>query len=149
MEKLVFTSTIHCSLEDLFDFHTDSNNIKQITPKDTKVELLNDDTTTYEGKIVKIKTTKYFIPTYWEVKIETLQKPNILVDVAVKSPFKYWKHQHIFKQQNDLVVLEDIVEFELPFGFLGNLIKNFIKSDITNMFIYRHHQTKNILENKI
>lgn len=42
-----------------FNFHLDSNNITKITPQNIKVELLNSDTKTFEGKIVRIKTTKF------------------------------------------------------------------------------------------
>lgn len=146
MNTIIKTTLIDCELEKLFEFHLDSKNITKITPKNIKVELLNDDTKTFEGKIVKIKTTKFFIPTYWEVKIEKLQKPDILIDVAVKSPFKYWKHQHIFTKRDSKCELKDIIEYELPFGLLGKIIAPFISLDIKNMFEYRHEKTKEILE---
>jgi ligand-binding SRPBCC domain-containing protein len=147
MQTITKTSLISCSLEELFDFHLDSNNITKITPSNIKVKLLNSDTETFEGKIVKLETTKLFISTYWEVKIEKLKKPNILVDIAVKSVFKYWKHQHVFTQKGSMCELKDIIEFELPFGILGKIFELFIKYDIKNMFEYRHKKTKEILEN--
>jgi len=147
MKTITKTSLIDCTKEELFDFHLDSNNITKITPLNTKVTLLNEDTKTYEGKIVKIKTVKFFIPTYWEVKIEKLDKPNILIDIALKSPFKYWKHQHIFTKKGSLCELKDIIEYELPFGILGKLVEPFIEYDIRAMFEYRHKKTKQILEN--
>ena len=147
MNTIIKSTLINCNLDDLFDFHLDSNNITKITPSNTKVELLNEDTKTYEGKIVKIKTTKLFISTYWEVEIQKLQKPDILVDVALKSPFKYWKHQHIFSQKdNNICELKDVIEYELPFGLLGKLVEPLIGKDIENMFDYRHIKTKEILE---
>jgi ligand-binding SRPBCC domain-containing protein len=149
MKTITKSSIIKCNQEDLYQFHMDSNNISNITPKDTKVELIDDDGQTYEGKIVKIKTTKFFIPTYWEVEIQKLDPPNILIDVAQKSPFKYWKHQHIFKKiDENTSELEDIVEYELPFGILGKLVSPFVELDIKKMFEYRHNQTKLILENE-
>lgn len=146
MNTIIKVSLINCTLEELFEFHLDSKNITKITPKNTKVTLLSEDTKTYEGKIVKLKTVKFFIPTYWEVKIEKLQKPDILVDIAMKSPFKYWKHQHLFTQKNDKCELKDIIEYKLPFGIFGKLLGVFIENDIKNMFDYRHIKTKEILE---
>lgn len=148
MKSITKTTFINCSIDELFDFHLDSNNITKITPPNIKIELLDEDTTTFEGKIVKIKTTKFFIPTSWEVKIQKLDKPNILVDVAVKSPFKYWKHQHIFTKKGNLSQLKDVIEYELPFGILGSIVAPFIELDIKNMFDYRHKKTKELLENK-
>ena len=149
MRRIVHTSLINCSLEEMFDFHLDSNNITKITPQNIKVELLGQDTQTHEGKIVKIKITKFFIPIYWEVKIEKLQKPDALVDIAIKSPFKFWKHQHLFSKQGDLCELKDIIEFELPFGVFGKIFEPLIELDIQSMFEYRHQKTKAILEKKL
>ena len=61
------------------------NNIKKITPPNIKVELLDYDTKKYECKIINIRTTKYFISTHWKIRIDTMQRPNILVDMAVQS----------------------------------------------------------------
>jgi ligand-binding SRPBCC domain-containing protein len=141
---------INCNVEKLFDFHTDSANIKIITPPNIKVQLLNKDTTTYEKKIVKIKTTKFFIPTYWEVEIRKLQRPDILIDIALKSPFKIWIHKHIFTAVDENnSILEDKIEFKMPFGFLGRIIEPLIFKDISNMFDYRHKKTKEFLEKLI
>lgn len=148
MRKIEQVSFIDCKVKDLFEFHLDSNNISKITPPQIKVELLNDDGQTYEGKIVKIKSTKLFIPTYWEVEIEKLIKPNLLIDVALKSPFKFWKHQHIFTQKGNMCELKDIIEFKMPFGIFGKIFQPFIENDIKKMFEYRHQKTKEILENK-
>jgi ligand-binding SRPBCC domain-containing protein len=148
MSRISKTTEIACSIEELFAFHTDSNNIKEITPPNIKVELLNEDGQTYEGKIVQIKTTKFFIPTYWEVKIEKLQSPYILVDVAIKSPFKKWRHQHIFTQKESTCELKDVIEYEMPFGILGKIVEPLIRYDIEKMFAYRHVKTREILEGK-
>ena len=148
MKTIEQSSIIQCSLEDLYKFHLDSNNISKITPANIKVELLTDDTLTYEGKIVKLKTTKLFIPTYWEVEIEKIEKPTLLIDKALKSPFKFWRHQHIFTQKKDCCELKDIIEYQLPFGLLGKVFEPFIELDIKNMFAYRHQKTKELLENE-
>ena len=145
-KTLIKKSIINCSAEELFDFHTDSANIKAITPPNTKVELLNQDSTTYEGKVLSLKTTRLFIPTYWDVKIQKLERPNILIDIALRSPLKYWRHQHIFTQKNNGCELCDIIEYELPLGILGKLVAPLFERDINQMFEYRHKKTKQILE---
>jgi len=141
-------STINCSLEDLFDFHLDIKNLENITPPDTKVKLLNKDFIPHEGGVLKIRTVKSFIPTTWEVEIAKIEKPNLLVDIAHKSPFKYWKHYHIFTQKGNICELKDVVEYELPLGALGQLFNFFIQSELKKMFDFRHKVTKEILNYK-
>lgn len=145
METFTQTSLINCTLEELFDFHLDTNNIKLITPSHTKVELIDYEETTFEGKIIKLKTTRAFVPIDWIVKIEKYEYPNLMVDVALKSPFAFWEHQHIFTKKGSMCELKDVIKYKLPFGILGKLIAPFIKKDIANMFAYRHKQTKRII----
>lgn len=147
MNSIIKRTLIKCSIEQLFKFHLDSSNIARITPSNIKVELLNDDPVTYEGKVVKLKITKFFIPQYWHVKIEKLDEPYLLVDVAIRSPFAYWKHQHIFTpKEQGWCELKDIIEYRLPFRFLGQLFNPLIKKDIESMFEFRHQKTKETLE---
>jgi hypothetical protein len=59
----IFTkcSTIKCTTKELYDFHMDTNNIKYITPLDTKVEIVDISIPLKKGSIIKIKATKFFI----------------------------------------------------------------------------------------
>ena len=148
MKTFEKTSLINCSLDELFTFHLDMNNLKAISPLNTEVELLNKDFIPYEGGIAKIRTVKNFIPITWEVKIEKLQSPNLLVDVAIKSPFKYWEHSHVFTKKGSMCELKDVVRYELPFGKIGELFDFLIKKELTNMFNYRHEITKGLLEKR-
>lgn len=146
MQTFVKRSFIDCEIEDLYDFHTHSSNIARITPLDIDVDFLTSDLEAREGLKIAIQTTQYFIPTLWEVEILQMQKPNCIVDIAHKSPFKYWKHTHQFNVKGNMSELVDIVEFEMPFGFLGKLALPLVKKQLQNMFDYRHARTKEILE---
>jgi len=144
-EKISF---LNCDIDELFEFHLNMNNLKAITPLDTELELINKDFIPHEGGIVKIKTVKYFIPTRWDVKIDKLQRPNLLVDIAVKSPFKYWEHSHIFTKKGSMCELKDVVNYELPFGKVGELLDFLIRKELNTMFEYRHRITKGLLEQR-
>ena len=148
MQTFIKSSYINCDIKSLFDFHLDTNNLTFITPKDTKVELLTKDFKPQVGQILKIKSIKYFIPMNWEVKIEKIDEPNLLVDFALKSPFSYWEHKHIFIKHGNMCELKDVINFKLPLGILGKLLSYFVKKDLQKMFDYRHKMTKNILENR-
>ena len=149
MQTIIKSSYINCKVEDLFDFHLDTNNLTYITPPDTKVELITKDFKPVQSQILKIKSTKYFIPMYWEVKIEKIDSPNLLVDLALKSPFSFWEHKHIFIKHKNMSELKDVITYELPFGFFGRLFDFLIRKDIEKMFDYRHKITKKILEKKV
>ncbi len=148
MRRFEMCSMIDCDLQALYDFHLDVGNLKAITPPDTRVTLLNEEFVPFEGAILILRTVKYFMPTVWEVKIEKMTPPNLLVDVALRSPFKSWEHAHVFTQKGGQCELKDVVNYELPFGALGSLFDVFIRRELTNMFRYRHAQTQRLLGTK-
>ncbi len=148
MQTFIKSSYINCDTKSLFDFHLDTNNLTKITPTNIKVELLTKNFKPVVSQVLKIKSTKYFIPVMWEVKIEKIEEPNLLVDIALKSPFKFWEHKHIFINHGNFSELKDVIIFKMPFGILGDLLSFFVKKDLQNMFDYRHKITKNILENR-
>lgn len=148
MKTFQKSTFIKCNIEDLFNFHLDLNNLKAITPKDTTVELISSQTPK-EGAILKMKAVKNYLPTLWEVKIEKLKFPSLLVDKALRSPFKFWEHSHVFIQREEYCELKDIVKFELPLGWFGKLFENFIYRDLNKMFLHRHKVTKDLLELKM
>lgn len=148
MQTFIKSSYINCDIKSLFDFHLDTNNLSNITPPDTKVELLTKDFKPIIGQILKIKSTKYFIPMIWEVRIEKIDEPNLLVDMALKSPFAFWEHKHIFIKHGNICELKDVITFKMPFVFFGKLLTGFVKKDLQKMFDFRHKITKEILEKK-
>jgi len=147
MKRFEKSSRLKCDIDKLFNFHLDLNNLKTITPKDTKVALLNEMFVPKEGDILRLHTVKNFIPIVWEVKIDKLVYPTLLVDVALKSPFSFWKHSHIFTDLGDgYCELKDRVEYKLPFGIIGNFFNFLVEYELKGMFLYRHKITKEILE---
>lgn len=147
MKRYEKSTLIACKIEALFAFHLDLNNLRAITPPDTKVELLEEIASPKEGDIVRLRSVSYFIPALWEVEIETLRAPTLLVDIALKSPFAYWKHSHIFTDLGDgMCKLKDVVEYRAPLGFVGEWFDFVIQHQLSNMFAYRHGKTIQILE---
>lgn len=142
------STLIECSQAALYAFHLDVENLTKITPKGVSVELLNEDFVPHEGGVLHIKSVKNFIPMKWEVLIEKMDAPRLLVDVAIRSPFTMWRHSHIFTQYNETQCeLKDVVEFTLPFGAIGRLFDAFVIKELEAMFAFRHRLTKEILEN--
>lgn len=148
MKRFEKSTLIKCSVEELFDFHTDTNNLTKITPPDIEVKLLTPDFKAKEGEILKLKSIKNYIPINWTVKISKSQRPNKIVDTALKSPFKYWEHEHIFIKHENFTELKDVVTYEMPFGIIGEFLEPFVYSDLLKMFEFRHEVTKKILEKK-
>lgn len=144
---LEFETTIDCSVKELFEFHADTNNLPLITPPDTSVEIIKLDKDLQEGNVAILKIKKGFLSFLWELVFDKVEYPTLIIDVAIKSPFKSFKHEHHFiPLDNAQTILKDRITFSLPFGMLSTPILWFVKYDMRKMFRFRHQETKRILE---
>lgn len=74
---------------------------------------------------------------------EKVQYPHLIVDVATRSPFKLFRHEHHFMEVDAThSILRDVVTFSLPLEPLSIVAVWFIKKDMKKMFDYRHQKTK-------
>ncbi|WP_309500144.1 SRPBCC family protein [Sulfurovum sp.] len=143
---LIFETTIFCPAETLFDFHADTKNLPLITPPDTSVQILKLTTPLKQGNDAMLRIKKGWLSFVWQLNFETVDYPHVIVDVATKSPFKYFKHEHHFiKVDVSHSILRDVVTFSLPFWPLSSVAVWFVKRDMHKMFAYRHQKTKEAL----
>lgn len=140
---LTFETPLLCSVKTLFDFHADTNNLPLITPKDTSVKILKLKTPLKEGNEAVLRIKKGWLAFTWELTFEKVEYPSLIVDVATRSPFKLFRHEHHFIELNGThSILRDVVTFSLPLELLSAIAVWFVKKDMEKMFAYRHAQTK-------
>lgn len=139
---------MNCPIEKAFMFHTDTNNLKLISPSSVKTDIIRLDLPLHLNSVVELNVTQYGIfKSYWKVKISQYIENEMIGDYMLKGPFKYWYHKHCFDVQAGKTIMTDRVDYDLPLGFLGNIAHAlFVKKMIENMFEYRHKKTKEILE---
>lgn len=78
------------------------------------------------------------IPITWVTEITHVRQPNFFVDEQRFGPYKFWHHQHIFKEVEGGIEMEDIVSYAVPFGFVGIIINRLIISEkINEIFSFR------------
>ncbi|WP_296824882.1 SRPBCC family protein [Sulfurovum sp.] len=147
---LIFETKVPCSVKTLFDFHADTNNLPLITPKDTTVEILKLESPLKEGNEAVLRIKKGWLAFTWELTFEKVEYPNIIVDVATRSPFKTFRHEHHFIEVDAAhSILRDVVTFSLPLEPLSFIAVWFAKRDMQKMFAYRHAQTLKYLSQEI
>lgn len=140
---LIFETPISCSVKTLFDFHADTKNLPLITPPNTTVEILKLETPLKEGNEAVLQIKKGWFSFVWELTFEKVNYPNLIIDAAIRSPFKHFKHEHHFIEVNATQsILRDVITFTLPFEPLSSPAVWFVKRDMRQMFTYRHQKTK-------
>ncbi len=134
------------SIDEAWDFFSSPKNLATITPAELEFKILSDlnNEEIYEGmKIDYIVKPILKIPILWQTEIIKVNKGNFFTDRQLKGPYEVWEHTHIFKVINNGVLMHDVINYQLPFGFIGNIAHALlVKKKIENIFTYR----KNILE---
>jgi ligand-binding SRPBCC domain-containing protein len=133
-------------VEAAWSFFSSPKNLATITPAELDFKILSDlnDEEIYEGMKIDYTVKPLFkIPMHWQTEIIKVNKGKNFTDRQVTGPYKIWEHTHTFRPVKGGMLMEDIINYQLPYGFIGNLAHTFlVKKKIDNIFIYR----KNILE---
>ncbi|GEM52714.1 SRPBCC domain-containing protein [Empedobacter brevis NBRC 14943 = ATCC 43319] len=146
--KLYREQQLYCDLDTAWNFFSSPANLSKITPKDMGFTVLSNYTgrPIFEGMIIDYLVSPILkIPLKWQTKIIQVEQQLSFTDFQQKGPYKYWKHFHEFIPNQNGVLMKDTVEYELPFGILGNVVHYlFIIRKLVKIFDYRHHVLKQL-----
>ena len=81
----------------------------------------------------------------WITEITHVNEPYFFVDEQRGGPYKLWHHQHRFIETEGGIIMEDEVNYAIPFGILGQILNYFIiKSKVEDIFEYRSRILKTL-----
>ncbi len=129
------------SLDEAWEFLSNPKNLKTITPPYMGfITLSGDDRPMFAGQIIQyIVTPIAGIRTKWVTEITHVADKHYFVDEQRFGPYALWHHKHFLKEIPGGVEMEDIVDYKLPLGFLGQLVHPFlVKPKLNEIFEYRH-----------
>ncbi|PWU00322.1 MAG: hypothetical protein C5B52_09155 [Bacteroidetes bacterium] len=137
---------LNCDIDTAWSFFSTPTNLSMITPESMDFTILTEmrDETIHEGMIINYKISPFLrITLGWTTLITEVKEKKRFKDFQQKGPYKLWNHLHEFIPNADGVLMIDTVDYELPLGFIGELIhKLLIQKKLKSIFDYRH----NILE---
>ncbi|NQY05470.1 MAG: SRPBCC family protein [Flavobacteriaceae bacterium] len=78
-----------------------------------------------------------------ESVITEMNKPYSFTDEMKKGQFKWLKHQHIFKEENGIVMMTDYFSYDVPFSFIGSVLnKMILEPYLKHILIKRNKHVK-------
>jgi ligand-binding SRPBCC domain-containing protein len=78
------------------------------------------------------------IPMKWVTEITHVIDKEYFVDEQRFGPYALWHHKHFFKEIPGGVEMEDIVDYKLPMGVLGQLMHPvLVRPRLEQIFAYR------------
>jgi ligand-binding SRPBCC domain-containing protein len=131
------------SIERAWDFFADARNLARITPPDMGFEVTSDlPGRMYAGMIITYRVRPLFgVAVRWVTEITHVDEPRMFVDEQRFGPYRFWHHQHLFREIPGGVEAQDIVHYALPPGG-GVLRGTVVEPRLRQIFSYR----KDVLE---
>ena len=141
MQTIKITTKINAPIQRCFDLST-SIDLHKISASKSKEQAITGIT---EGLIKLNETVKWKAKHFglWhkmKVKITEYHKPNNFTGEMLDGIFKFLKHKHEFKSQDNQTIMIDTFIFASPLGFLGRMVDKLILNNYMTEFLIERNQ---------
>lgn len=128
------------SVAQAWEFLSNPANLKTITPDYMGFHIISGaDRPMFSGQIIQyIVTPVLGIKTKWVTEITHIKDQEYFVDEQRFGPYAMWHHKHFIKAIDGGVEMEDIIDYKLPMGVLGQMVHPIlVKPKLEEIFTYR------------
>lgn len=150
MPLIHLTSVIHAPVSRVFDLSR-SVTLHKRSMAHLREEVLkgrdsglveHDETLTWRGRhLGKMRELT--------VKITAMRKHDYFCDEMVEGDFKFFRHQHHFKEMDNGTIMIDLMEFGTPYGFIGKWVEwLYLRKYMTRLLQLRNGVIKEYAESE-
>jgi ligand-binding SRPBCC domain-containing protein len=128
--------------QEAWTFFSSPYNLNDITPDFFNVTVTSEvPEHIYSGLMISYDMKAVFgISMAWLSEISHCDEPKRFVYEQRIGPFKFWSHEVCLTEQEGSIVMEDIVFYAMPLGFIGQLFnKVLIAGKLEQIFTVRKH----------
>jgi ligand-binding SRPBCC domain-containing protein len=146
IERLVRSQQLPISLETAWQFFSDPANLSQITPPSLNFNVISElPGYTYPGMIAAYTITPIGPFKFtWVTEISHTAEPNYFVDEQRFGPYRFWHHQHRFREIPGGVSMDDTVHYLLPYWPVGMVLTKFVARQLDGIFDYRQEALRQL-----
>lgn len=147
--QLKFEQKLPISLEQAWDFFSSPLNLAKITPDHMGFIITSDfkeGQKMYPGMIITYKVSPLLgIKLNWMTEITHVQDGKYFVDEQRFGPYALWHHQHHFEEINGGVHMTDIINYAIPYGFIGRIANTIlVEKEVRGIFDYREKKVEEL-----
>ena len=131
------------SIDDAWTFLCNPANLSKLTPKEMNMKIISGaDRPMYAGQVLQYSVTPLpGFKTKWVSEITQYEEKKYFVDLQLYGPYAFWHHKHFVHEIDGGVEMEDIIDYKVPFGFLGRWLHPvLVKPKLESIFNYRKEQ---------
>jgi len=143
VRKFVRRTRIRAPAEQVFHWHEMPGAFEKLTPPGEPVRVVAQTGGIRDGARRELVIGHPPASIRWIAAHDGYIEGRQFRDTQVRGPFRSWVHTHTFEADGpDACYLEDRVEYDLPFGWLGDwLLGGVIENRLERLFEYRHRVT--------
>ena len=122
---------LNMTVQEAWEFFSSPYNLNVITPDFFHVEITSKvPDKIYTGLMISYRMKSVFgIPMAWLSEICHCDEPKRFVYQQRIGPFKFWSHEVCLTEIDGGIVLEDIMFYAMPFGWLGKMLHRWLIAD--------------------
>ena len=136
-------SPINASAEKVFRWHAEPGALERLTPpwEPIEVEQAAPGVRSGDRGVLRVRVGPFRVR--WEFEHRDYVEGRQFRDVQISGPFRRWDHTHrMIPESENTCILEDRVEYELPFGIFGKFFGGwFVHRKLKKLFRHRHRVT--------
>lgn len=146
---LIAVQRIPQPLERAWDFFCDPVNLAVITPPSMRFQISpsHNGRKMYPGQLIEYTVRPLLgIPLYWMTEITHVMPNEYFIDEQRFGPYRFWQHQHFFKEIDGGVEMTDQVTYRIPFGAIGKSANGLlVKSKLREIFTFRYKKVEELM----
>ena len=142
-EEFRYRTRINAPTEEVFRWHARPGALERLTPPWEAVEVIERTGGINNGDRVVLRIQLGPLSRKWVAEHRDYIEGQQFRDIQREGPFAHWEHTHRFESDGPgACYLEDRIEYQLPFGTLGQRGgQAFVRRKLERMFRYRHQVT--------
>jgi ligand-binding SRPBCC domain-containing protein len=142
LHTLKTSQFIKADMNTVWAFMSSPINLATITPKHLSFDILSDKADLekmYAGQIIEYHVKPLLgIKLHWVTEITQVVDRKYFIDEQRFGPYAFWHHKHFFEEKNGGVLMQDIIHYKLPLGFIGKIGNAlYVKNQLKEIFDYR------------
>lgn len=124
LDRLHFALRLPIGLPAAWNFFSDPRNLARMTPPSLGIEITSGTPPRmYTGLIITYTIRPLLgVPVRWVTEITHVREPHLFVDEQRFGPYRFWHHQHHFREVDGGIEISDLVHYCLPFGIVGRTL---------------------------
>ncbi|MHC5004846.1 MAG: SRPBCC family protein [Planctomycetota bacterium] len=129
--------TVPLPRAELFPFFADARNLERLTPRQLQFRILTAEPIEMaEGLLIDYRLRLRGLPVRWQSEITAWDPPHRFVDEQRRGPYRWWIHEHVFRDVPAGTVMRDEVRYGVPGGRLVHAC--FVRGELRRIFEHRN-----------